>query len=166
MKMIKCVAEEDYEKFTYFFLRNRNEFDDVYPILDTVGSIYTMISETNILLFYDNDKVIAAMSYSYGTRECNFEDKHIVFIDCSLIENKYRKSYLFIRGFQEVVRHMAEENKDCKEVRFYAYRHHKYIHRLYKKFATVIEEKEGYFGLQDVFSVEFDRLVTYLGRFK
>lgn len=163
MDMIECVTDEDYEKFAFFFLHNRKIFDDMYPLLESIGSLYVMIDETTILLFSrQQDGVIAAASYTFGTRECNFEDKDVVFIDCVLIKKEYQNSRLFVRSFRQMLQHIAKEHKEVKEVRFNAYRHHYYIHELYKKFATIIGEREDFFGIQDVFSVEFDCLVQYL----
>ena len=68
-------------------MQNRNIFDDMYPILDTLGSLYVMIEETNLLLFQNpQQEVIAAASYTLGIREDQFKNKNIVFIDCALLK--------------------------------------------------------------------------------
>lgn len=166
MHIMKCKTEEDYEKFAIFFLQNRNMFDDMYPILETLGSLSIMIEETNLLLFYNTQQeVIAAASYTLGLREDHFKNKEIVFIDCALLKKEYQNSRSFVNGFSQMLKHILEEHKEVKEVQFYAYRHHEYIHRLYKKFANIIGDSEGYFGMQDIFSVEFEKLMQFLEGF-
>lgn len=166
MEIVQCKTDKDYEKFAVFFLQNRNIFDDMYPILDTLGSLYVMIEETNLLLFQNiHEEVFVAASYTLGVREDQFKNKHIVFIDCALLKKEYQNTRSFVKGFLQMLKHILEEHPEVKEVQFYAYRHHGYIHRLYKKFATIIDEKEGYFGMQDVFSVEFYKLTTFLEEF-
>lgn len=171
MNMIQCTTEEDYEKFAMFYLRNRNAFDDAfdlpYTVLDALGSLTIMIKETRILFVSDEQQeVIGAVCYSYGTRGNHFEDKHVVFVDCVLIIKEYRSSLFFVRYFLKMIEHIANENRNVKEFRFYAHRTHQYVHRLYSKFATVIAEIEDYSGIKDVYSVEFDGLVQYLEKFR
>ncbi|MFF5993253.1 hypothetical protein AAGS61_00705 [Lysinibacillus sp. KU-BSD001] len=166
MELVLCKKEEDYEKFILFFLRNRNIFSNDYSLLEAVGSLYIMMGETNIVNFInDEGEIIAAICYSYGTRENNFEDKHIVFVDCAIIEKQYQGSLVFVRYFQQWIKYLEREDEKPEEIQFHAHRHHKYVHRLYNKFAKVIGEAEDQFGIKDVFSVEYDRLVAYLDRF-
>ncbi|WP_159434183.1 hypothetical protein [Domibacillus mangrovi] len=54
-----------------------------------------------------------------------------------------------------------------KEVRFHVYRHDTYVHRLYQKFASVVEEQEDkdQYGYKDVFAVPFGELKEFLESF-
>lgn len=125
-----------------------------------------MIEKTNVLLFYnEHEEVSAVASYTLGVRENNFENQEIIFIDCALLKKEYQNSRFFVKGFLKMIKHMLAEHSEVTEIQFYAYRHHSYIHRLYKKFATIIDEREEMFGTQDVFSVEAHKLLKFLERF-
>lgn len=122
-----------------------------------------MIDQTMILLVTNKDeKPIAAVSYSYGTRENQFEDSDVVFIDCVLLEKELQGSLVFARCFLEMIKLISVEHPNTKEVRFYAYQHHHYLQRLYRKFARVVGEQESVFGIQDIFSVDFHELHQFL----
>ncbi|OKL35310.1 hypothetical protein [Domibacillus mangrovi] len=169
MKLVKCVTEEDYEKFVFFFLHNRHLFDEAfginYSLFNAIGSLYLMLGDVNVVLILDEqDEVIGLACYTYGTRENDFEDQHIVFVDCGVLKPDYRSSLVFFRYFKQLIQQMKEENDDITEFRFYAYRHHTYTQRLYRKFATVIGETEDQFAVKDIFSVEFSRLAQYLDK--
>ncbi|WP_052343557.1 hypothetical protein [Bacillus massiliigorillae] len=167
IQMIRCVTEDDYEKFSHFFFRNRKLFADEFKVSDALEVIYMMIRDTNILMYgYHQDKIIAAISYAYGTPENNFEDNQTIFIDCALLDKEFHSSRLFVELFKRTCNQILSEQNEVSEVRFYAYRHHHYIYRLYNKFAKVVDETEDQLGTKDVFSVELDTLTHYLNRFK
>lgn len=164
--VVSCMTEEDYEKFVLFFFQNRKLFaHDTYNVATAIESIHIMLTEAKILLLMENDEVIATMCYTYGTREKNFEDQSIVFIDCALLKEEYQGSTYFVQLFKQALDYIAEERKGVEEVQFQAYRHHQYVHNLYSKFAKVIGQRIDVVEPVDIFSVKFQRLIKYLERF-
>ncbi|RUL50343.1 MULTISPECIES: hypothetical protein [Lysinibacillus] len=170
MRLLKCQQEEEYERFVYFLLQNRNMFDEAfgvsYSLFDAIGSLYLILGQENVLLILDEqEEMIGFACYTYGTRENQFEDQHIAFVNCAVLKPNYRRSRAFLYYFKQLTKLMKEEKDDIKEFRFYAYRHHNYTQRLYRKFATVIGEIEDQFAIKDIFSVEFSQLCEYLEQF-
>ncbi|GLC89493.1 hypothetical protein [Lysinibacillus piscis] len=162
MRMFECQTEEDYERFAVFFLQNRNSFDDMYSILGSIGSLYAIIESSIILLVCNNEgDVIAAVSYTLNPPD----NPNMALINCALLQKEYQSSLVFVQGFYQMTQHIAANYPQVTEVQFEVYRHHYYIHNLYQKFASIIAEKEGDFGIQDIFAVDFATLTNYLQRF-
>lgn len=167
MKMVLCETEADLEAFVLFFFRNRSSFSEEFTVRHAVESLYIMLSETKTLLFFHRSgELLGALNYSYGTREQQFQDTNVLFVDSALIEEKFRNTRSFVRGYQQFLAHVTVENPDVDMMKFHAYQHDSYIHRLYGKLAAVVETHEDEMGHKDVFAAPFMKVKSFVDSFR
>lgn len=163
MKMIPCQTEDELEAFVLFFFEHRSAFAGGFTVMEAVGSLSVLLAETETVLFYHRDgELLGALNYTYGTREHDFHNRDVLFIDSALIKEKFRNTRSFVQGFRQFLRYAAEKNPLIKEVQFHAYRHDVRVHRLYQKLSIVVDTHEDEIGEKDVFSRAFSDLKAFL----
>lgn len=165
-KFRRCETDEDFAKFTLFFIRHRREFHPHFYLNTTLQHIMETIQHARIILIEDlQDNVIGWAHYHYYSDDYQSDPNGtIAFVDSIIISADYRSSRLFFQGFRHFVHHISCENAAVQSFQFCALEDNVYLNRLYSKFARPIGKREGYNGLENVFSTEFGKLLTYLNR--
>ncbi|WP_339207024.1 GNAT family N-acetyltransferase [Paenibacillus sp. FSL K6-3182] len=160
----KCQSDEDYAQFTLYFIRNRKEFSRQFSLGDALFHVLESIHDSEILLIFDkNEQLIGWGHYRYVNAKYEYDPEgDIVFINSVIVLPSYRSSSLFSQGFRYMLNQIAAENSSVKFVQFHAQIDNAYLNRLYSKFSSVIRQREGYYGMENVYSVDFGQLHDYL----
>lgn len=130
----RCMEDADYARFTRFYLSNSEELDRDYTLHDALLNLMHTLPDSHIMLF-DNDEgeLIGFIQYQYG------EDPDsagvTLTIDAAILASAYRGSRVFFAGFREFLELILRGKPDVKLVQFYALADHRYLNRLYSKFA-------------------------------
>ncbi|MCC8435156.1 GNAT family N-acetyltransferase [Brevibacillus sp. M2.1A] len=161
----KCTSDHDFAQFTLFFMRNRLEFSRMFSLSDTLAHILTFLPDSHLILIEgERGKLVGWGHYQYMTAERQPDPEgEICYIHSVIVEEKYRKSRVFLKGFRYLIRQVQTENAQVKQVTFCADAEHAYLNRLYSKFAQVAGEQEGYYGQENIYMSEINQLASYLG---
>lgn len=159
-----CQSDEDYAQFTLFFIRHRKDFSHQFSLADALMHTLLTIDISRILLILDEmNQTIGWMHYRYVAADYEpHPTGEIAFVDSVIMTEEYRSSRLFVRGFRHLVHHIAIENPLVSKFQFYTLQDHSYLNRLYAKFASIIGQREGYHGIENIFSANFPILLQYL----
>ncbi|WP_068775877.1 hypothetical protein [Paenibacillus sp. FJAT-26967] len=163
-----CETDEDLAQFTLFFIRNRHDFSVHFTLYDAIVHTLETIRASRIMLVLDPSGLTIGWGY-YRYLDRNNEHHpqgEIAFIDSVIISKAYRGSRVFMEGFHRLVQVMVEENTQVKVIQFCALADHPYLNKLYSKFADHTGEREGYYGQENIYSAEINRLKNYLNQFK
>jgi len=137
-RMVICSNDDDYESFARFFMENRNAFYRPYDVKSASSIISQSIQHGNIILFYNKlDEPVGLIIYYIGTRQNNFEDKHVAYIDFILIRKDYHGTRVFLDGMKAIAEVL--EPTGIREIRFGADADNRYLKVLYGKLAKVVD---------------------------
>jgi hypothetical protein len=163
----RCQNDEELAKISLFILNNRHDLHPSYSTLDMVALLYSYITE-GILVYTvdDQNKVLGASAYYLGTREHNFEDRHIAYVDIVIVDKTERGTRVFIQGLIYLIDHISHTHPDVEEIQFSALSDNKYICKLYGKFAKASYTRDGAIGEETVFSEKISILKHQLKRFQ
>lgn len=163
-KIITCQNDDEYEQFVRFFLEHRGEFLHPYSVKDAIFFIERSIRKEEILLACnERNEAIGFLSYSLGSPDNGYEDRHVAYISFLLIRQDYRKSTLFLHGLERVIESVGQ--KGVNEVRFKASVDNDYLRRLYGKFAAVVSQKKNDNYDEDIYSIPYSDFVRFVTRF-
>ncbi|KQL46948.1 hypothetical protein AN963_19015 [Brevibacillus choshinensis] len=165
-KFRRCVSDEDYAQFALYFIRHRKEFHSQFSLNDTLVHILETIQNSRIILVEDHlDNMIGWVHYHYYNADYQDDSTgEIAFVNSVIIAEQFRSSRIFLQGFRYLVNQIAEESQAIKLFQFCALEENAYLNRLYAKFAQPIGKREGYNGIENIFSTEFQLLLSYLNR--
>lgn len=165
-KFRRCESDEDYARFTLYFIRHRKQFHAHFTLYDTLSHILRTIKHSRIILIEDlMGNVVGWGQYYYYTAEYEEHPSgEIAFVDSVILDDSFRSSRLFYQGFRYLANQIAEENPSVKLFEFCVLEDHAYLNRLYAKFATPTGKRDGHTGTVTIYSTEFDRLFAYLNR--
>ena len=161
-----CKSDEDFVKYALFFIQHRKDFSRSFSLSDVLMHILEKVGDSHIILLLDEmDHTIAWMNYQYVTQDYELHPEgEIALVDSVVMADHHRGSRLFLNGFRYLVNHIYQENPHVRIFQFHALADHVYLTRLYSKFATIIGQREGYNGMDNVFSTDFSKLIRYLNR--
>lgn len=160
----RCLTDEDRAKYTLYFIRNRADFHPSCSLAEALIHILHVINDAHIIMIEDDSGEMAGWGhYRYLTDNPETGTKgKIAFVESVMLEKQYRSSRQFFIGFRCLISQIADESPDVDTFQFYAREDHGYLNRLYGKFAQVIGKREGYFGIENIFSTRFACLREYL----
>ncbi|WP_052310088.1 hypothetical protein [Paenibacillus senegalensis] len=115
-------------------MNNSKELNEDYMLDEALLHLIQTLPDTLIMLV-ENDlgELIAFIQYQYGKQPDSGE--MLLTIETAILASDYRKSRVFYEGFRSILQHILEENPEVKQVQFYALADHRYLNRLYSKFA-------------------------------
>lgn len=159
----RCESDEDYAQFTLFFLRHRADFNPTFTLADALHHIVGTIDSTHILLVINTQNQVMGWSYyrfidADGNPDAEGET---VFVDSIIIAEELRRSRTFYQGFRDMVQQVARENSHVQSMQFHAETDNAYLNRLYSKFASVIDQTEGFFSSENIYAADFNELYRY-----
>ncbi|QJD85615.1 GNAT family N-acetyltransferase [Cohnella herbarum] len=159
-----CQSDEDYAQFTLYFIRNRKDFNRQFSLADALVHVLESIPNSCIILITDKiGAMIGWGHYRYLNSENEFDPAgEIVFVNSVIVHPSYRGGRLFIQGFRYMVQQIVSENGAVKYFQFCAQIDNLYLNRLYAKFSRVIGQREGYYGIENVYSADIGQLLQYL----
>ena len=159
-----CRSDEDYARFTVFYIRNRHLFHEHFSLVESLCHILQTITDTEIMLIEDEQEGIVGWGH-YGTVDCGYEpdpEGSILFMHSIIVAPESRSHRLFWHGFRALVSQVAEDQPQVREFRFLALRDNAYLNRLYSKFARVTGQREGMHGDENIYVTGFEELKRYL----
>ncbi|MNK32227.1 hypothetical protein D3C87_506840 [compost metagenome] len=159
-----CQNDEDYAQFTLYFIRNRKDFNRQFSLSDALVHVLESIPNSRIILITDKTGTMIGWGhYRYLNTENEFDPEgEIVFVNSVIVHPSYRSSRVFIQGFRYLVQQIVAENCNTKYLQFCTQIDNTYLNRLYAKFSRVIGQREGYHGVENVYSSDFGQLLQYL----
>lgn len=133
----RCQTDEEYAKVSVFLLEHKRDLRPSYKTMDMVTLLYTYLTEGHLIqvLNKEND-VIGASVYFLGTRQNEYKDKEVAFVDVAVVNKAYRGTRLFINGLLYLINTIMKEHPQVEELRFVTLPNNKYLCRLYAKFMT------------------------------
>lgn len=163
-----CESDEDYARFTLYFIRHRAEFYKGFPLGDALIHILRSIEHSSVLLFEDaKNNLNGCVHYQYinANRQIDPEGE-IAFVHFVVISKEHRGSRAFFEGFRAMVNQIAAENPRVKSLHFHALADNAYLNRLYSKFARTIGKCEDRNGKHNIYAAPLVPLLRYLNRKK
>jgi hypothetical protein len=163
MRLIHCKSDDETEKMIHFIMAHRKEINPSYNVKTTFFSIGTQLfCGDTFLVTNGQNEVIGYVGFIYGTPEKQFQDTNKVRIEMVYIEEKYRCTRLFAKGFKQLVDHIELAGKGTTYIEFYAYKENETLCRLCSKFAKVESESKSHFGEEILYSTSIEDLKGYL----
>ncbi|WP_400164410.1 GNAT family N-acetyltransferase [Brevibacillus sp. TJ4] len=159
-----CTTDADLAQFTLAFIRQRSDFNSLFRLVDVLAMMLETLPDSLVILLEDEaGRTIGWIHYQYLNEELLPDPRgEVAFINSVILAEPYRSSRTFFHGFRRLAAHIREENSAVKEVRFFAQTENAYLNRLYAKFASIVEHRDGYHGPEHVYATDFSRLLSYL----
>ncbi|WP_409344944.1 GNAT family N-acetyltransferase [Paenibacillus sp. MBLB4367] len=163
-----CQSDDDYAQFTLYFICNRKNFNHQFSLADALVHVLESIPNSRIVLITDKMGVMIGWGhYRYINAENEFDPAgEIVFVNSVIVHPSYHSSLIFAEGFRHLVQQIAAENSCVNYLQFCAQIDNEYLNRLYRKFSRIIGQREGYYGIENVFQANFEELLQYVKRFE
>ncbi|MGO4548407.1 GNAT family N-acetyltransferase [Paenibacillus sp. 2TAB23] len=163
-----CQNDADRAEFVRYFIKNRNEFNRQFTLADTLLHILQSLHQSRIMLIKNGQgHTVGWMFFKYVDRHYETNPQgEIVFIDSAIMNASYRGGRLFFRGFRLMANYIQIDNPNVKQFEFRALESDAYLNKLYGKFASVIGQSEGNYGLENIFSTDFTQLLRLLNQSK
>ncbi|WP_068775879.1 hypothetical protein [Paenibacillus sp. FJAT-26967] len=162
-----CSTEAYQEKYLTFLLDHYSELNLPYsfPMTLTFLASPILVKEEAFLCFNDEDEVVGAFGYIFGTGENNYEDSNVVQIQTMFIKEPYRTSRLFLETMQYVMQYMAQLNRKVTEICFWTPVRddlHTLLNKLFKQTAA----QDTIYGRLEQYRASFSELYEYAMRFR
>ncbi|RXZ83259.1 hypothetical protein EBB07_08015 [Paenibacillaceae bacterium] len=160
----KCKTPEDFAAYSVYFIRNRKAFNPRYGLNDALSHLLGYVDHAQILLVYNADeRLVGYGHYDYVDEDLTFDlQGDTVFIHAAILSPDYRRGRFFYEGLIRLFQLIAEEAHNVQHVRFAAEADHRYLNRLYSKFAAVVGQREGLHGMDNIYGVSFKEMLRYL----
>lgn len=153
----QCATDQDYAALTRFYLQHCREFDGQYMLQDGLAHLISTISDSRFLLFHDQKgEMIAFIQY-----RCE-KDQKSVCIDSAILVKEFRSSRVFYEGLRDLAKCIRNDYPETDSLYFFAIADDKYINRLYRKFAEIVDVGERNGRKEHVYAVNMDQLFQYL----
>ncbi len=166
IRQMRCVTDDDLAAASLFMLEQRHELHPSITVMDTLTLLCDYMTHGHLMMSVnDRQAVIGISAYFLGTREKQFEDKEVVFIDVGVFSKAYRSGRQFYLGFSFMVDQIISEHPDVKELRLAALTDNRYLLRLYSKLAAPLHERESALGPETVFGAPINEISTTLKRY-
>lgn len=156
-RVSRCVSDTDYARFARFYVARSGEFYNQYTLHDALIHLITTTADSHVLLLDDDqDQLIGFIQYRYE------KEGTTVFIDSAILAQEHRSSRVFFEGFRDLARHILQENGHIRTLYFHALADHRYLNRLYGKFAEKTGVRDSPVGTENIYAVDMDHLLHYL----
>lgn len=159
---------ENLAAFSLYFIRHRKAFSRNFTLEKALLHLLETLSVSELLLLRDEQRAIVG----YASFRCQQLDGQpdpqgkVAFVDSVVLEEDHRSSRVFVRSFREMVRYMLENYRGVQLFQFHALADQPYLNRLYGKFAEITGQAEGIHGPENIYTVDIDKLYSYLTSFK
>lgn len=162
-----CSTEFYQMKYLEFLLEHYSQLNLPYPFPIAYSFMVSpiLMRRESILCFNEEDEVVGALGYIYGTGKGNYEDRHIVQIQLVFLLEKYRKTSLFIKGLQFLLQSIDQLNREVQELRFLAPAADD-LRRLLAKMADRTASHATEYGPIDEYRASFLAWRTYASKFR
>lgn len=156
-RVSRCVSDTDYARFARFYVARSGEFYNQYTLHDALIHLITTTADSHVLLLDDDtDQLVGFAQYRYE------EDDTIAFVDSTILAQEHRSGRVFFEGFRDLVRHILQENSNVRTLQFHALADHRYLNRLYGKFAQKTGVRDSPVGTENIYTAGMDPLLQYL----
>ncbi len=162
-----CESDEDYARYTQFYIRHYQNFSKSYTLTDALLHILGTVSESRIMLILsESEQVIGWGQYRFlDQAELDNSLGATVFIDSVIVDSSNRSNRLFVRGFRQLLQFIEQDNPNVQHITFNALANNDYLNRLYAKFATAAGVREDTDEREHVFTARYDHVKQYLQAF-
>lgn len=158
-----CASEIYQEKYMSFLLEHYSELNLPYPFPITLSYIASpvLMKEEAMLAFNDQDELVAALGYIYGTGENLYKDSHIIQIQTVFLVDEQRRTRLFFEGLQFLTQHLAELDKEVTEIRYWVPAQNE-LRQLFDKLAQRTSSNPTPYGLIDEYVAPLSHWLQYV----
>ncbi|XOK60697.1 hypothetical protein ACJ7K1_29990 [Paenibacillus elgii] len=162
-----CASEKYQEKYIEFMLMNYQKLNLPYSFPLTLSFLASpiLMKEEAILCFNDEDELVGALGYIYGTGENDYQDTHIVQIQAVFLLDEYRRTRLFLRGLQYLTQFIAQSNRPVTELRFWTPAQDD-LRKLCGKLAERTDVRDTAFGTMEEYRAPFSDWHAYAMKFR
>lgn len=162
-----CTTDEDFANVGLFFLQFKRDLHPSFETIDFVSAFYSHVTEAQIIMVTNAEQRVIGMTAFYiGTKEQEYSDKEIVYVDIAIGDRAYRGTRLFVDGLLFLIEHVTDNHPEVKELRLAALTDNKYLCRLYSKFTASSYQREGIAGEETVFCNNIFQIKTTLAKFQ
>lgn len=161
-----CRTDDDLAQASLFLLSHKRDLHPAYTTLEMVALLYSYATQGQLVYVTNEEqRVVGAAAYYYGTPEQGYQDKDVALIDVAIADQAYRGTRMFLQGLRFLVASIAEGGPQVREVRLSALADNDYLCRLYAKFTSHRYERQGTHGKEFVFCVKIHTLKGFLSKF-
>jgi hypothetical protein len=163
----RCTNDEDFAKFSLFFLQHKYDLHLSFSTLDTISFLYSYLTQGHLFMTLDSTgQVIGIAAYYHGTQDQEFKNKDIAVVDMAIFDRAYRVTRLFVRGLTYLVNSIIETHPEVQELHLVALSENAYLCKLYAKLTNLNYIRDGYLGKETVFCVKVHSLMGILKNFE
>lgn len=152
-----CANDSDYARFARFYIRHCRQFHPDYTFADALLHLVQTLPQSQVLLLEDgNGELIGFGYYRYEP------EGDTVFVDSVILAEEHRSSFVFLQSFRELARTIRSERQSVRTFKFHALDDHRYLNRLYGKFAEPVGRVEQEGRTKRVYAASWPELLRYL----
>ncbi|RIX51543.1 hypothetical protein D3P08_16695 [Paenibacillus nanensis] len=161
-----CASMMYQRKYIDFLLANYEALNMPYSFSVAFSFLASpiLMERECFLCLNDDGEAVGAFGYIHGTGERNYEDRHIVQLQVAYLDNKHRRTTLFLRGLQYLAEHLRWLEDEVSELVFWT-KPDDYTMRLFDKFAGRTSDPGTASGNLLAYRVTVSELNAYLAKF-
>jgi len=161
-----CESDEDYARFTLFFLQHHQQFISSYSIDDALMHLIEHKDHSSILFVYNTEQeLIGTAHYWQVSKNNSFSiDGDTVFVSSVLIIENERNSELFMSALKDFVRHIQIVMPQIKKIRAYVEPYNDYLMMLYLELTNDVEMSIFNDKVENTYEISFAQLEELLDR--
>jgi hypothetical protein len=161
-----CSTEMYQQTYMEFLLKHYAQLNLPYSYPVTLSFLASpiMMEREAFLCFNDEEEVVGAFSYIYGTGDNQYEDVHVIQIQVAFLLEDYRSTRLFLQALQFLTEYISHLGENVEELRFWTPADEK-LRRLFGKIAENTASVDTSFGTLDEYRASFSSLQAYGAKF-
>lgn len=162
-----CATAMYQAKYLDFMLKHYDDLGMPYPFMVSFGFIASpvLMEKEAILCLDEENEVVGALGYIFGTGEKQYEDKQVVQMQAVYLDKAFRGTRLFLKGLQFLLHHLKHQPVSVTELVFWTGQD-PFMNRLAAKFASLESVTESEFGRLSAYRVPVPDLEAYLHKFR
>lgn len=166
-EVMRCSAFMYMQRYMEFILDNYSELNIPYPFnvsLSYLSSPILLDGEV-FLALDDENEVIGAISYIYGTADQNYSNREVIQFQIAYLSKPYRTSSVFLLMLQLISQYLVYIEDSIEELRFWS-KPDLYLERIVnKRMDCAIKHYESIYGSLHEYRIPFAIFQQYTSQF-
>jgi len=159
-----CEYSSTFDNYLKFLLEHHSELNLPYDFAMKLSFISSPIVFGKVIVCVDEEEhsLEGVLGYVYGTGANDYQDQDVCQIEVAFCKSSLRSTPLFLRGLKYFTAFVSEDNKEVKQVQFWASAEDQRLRRLFSKIDAMQRTEVGQL---DFYQVSLDALKSYCDRF-
>ncbi|NOV01067.1 hypothetical protein [Paenibacillus planticolens] len=157
----------DYEAYMKFLLQHHDQLKLPYPFAMKLSFMSSPLEFGKAMLILSEEpyEFVGAVGVVYGTGANDYEDRHICQIEIAFIREQFRRTSLFLRGLEALIRMIKASNSDVEQIQFWASADNEELERLVSRWSSLPGYSRSIVNNLAFYTIPFAELEAYCGRF-